>query len=58
MRYSSAIRSCLSVSGYEAGRPHLMPATVPVSSTQVVADSLVLRSVDSAVESVRPTRPR
>jgi hypothetical protein len=35
----------LGVSGYEAGRPHLMPAAVPVQSTRDVADSLVLRSM-------------
>jgi len=38
----------LAVSGYEAGRPHLMPATVPVSTRRVVADSVVLRSVPAA----------
>jgi hypothetical protein len=35
----------LGVSGYEAGRRHLMPAAVAVSDTHVVADSLVLRSI-------------
>jgi len=35
----------LAVSGYDAGRPHLMPAPVPVSRRGVVADCLVLRSV-------------
>jgi hypothetical protein len=38
----------LAVSGYEAGRPHLMPAPVPVSRRRLVADSLVLRSVTAA----------
>ena len=35
----------LEVSGYEAGRPHLMPAAAPKSATHVVADCVVLRSV-------------
>ena len=38
----------LAVSRYEAGRPHLMPAAVAVSSRHVVADCLVLRSVTGA----------
>jgi hypothetical protein len=35
----------LEVSGYQLGRPHLMPVSVPASRTSVVADSLVVRSV-------------
>lgn len=35
----------LNVSGYEAGRPHLVPAAAPNPARQVVADCLVLRSV-------------
>jgi hypothetical protein len=38
----------LAVSGYEAGRPHLMPASAPVCSAHVVADCLVLRSAPIA----------
>jgi hypothetical protein len=35
----------LSVSGYDAGRPHLVPAAAPLSALHIVADCLVLRSV-------------
>ena len=35
----------LTVSGYEPGRPHLMPAAAPHSAKHVVADCLVLRGV-------------
>lgn len=35
----------LAVSGYEAGRPYLMPAAAPLSSRHVVADCVVVRSV-------------
>lgn len=35
----------LAVSSFEAGRPHLMPASAPVPRTDVVADSVVLRSI-------------
>jgi hypothetical protein len=44
----------LGVSGYEAGRPHLMPAAVAVPSRHVVADSLVLRSVTAANNRIGP----
>jgi hypothetical protein len=45
----------LGVSGYEAGRPHLMPATAPIANAHVVADSLVLRTVtaDTTVRGYR-----
>jgi hypothetical protein len=35
----------LGVSDYDAGRPHLVPATATLPNSHVVADSLVLRSV-------------
>lgn len=37
----------LSVSCYQPGRPHLLPAALTASDTHIVADSLVLRSITS-----------
>ena len=46
----------LGVSGYEAGRPHLMPAAAALPTGHVVADCLVLRSVPA--QSTRGARGR